>query len=296
MDTIAQTLIPHHTWKIRADQYSQMVKSWTEPYRQRKGEGTKHPVYDFLFSYYSYPMAKLETWHPGFGVLLEAAPEHHFNSQYYREINGTIFIDPTMIPEHRTPSLRWIQSLLEVIQNRTASFSCFGLHEWAMVYQVAKVRHQEHAPLRLSQKETNTVVESRNIRCSHYDAYRFFSEPAQGFNKLNPEKENRLDYEQPGCLHTNMDLYKWCYKAMPWMPSELLWRCFILAKDIRELDMRASPYDLTEYNLSPVKIETKEGRDEYEHLQRALSARAAPIRKDLIEELDKILNVAEGKF
>jgi Zn-dependent M16 (insulinase) family peptidase len=107
-------------------------------------------------------------------------------------------------------------------------------------------------------------------------------------NKLNPEKENRHEYEQPGCLHTNMDLYKWCYTAMPGSSSDLLWRCFILAKDIRELDMRASPYDLTEYKLSPVKIETKAGREEYEKIQREFSERAAPIRKDLIEKLNEV--------
>jgi hypothetical protein len=91
-----------------------------------------------------------------------------------------------------------------------------------------------------------------------------------------------------------MDLYKWCYKAMPWLSSELLWQCFLLAKDVRELDMRASPYNLTEYNLEPVKIETKEGREEYEKIQRELSVRAAPIREILIGKLNELLNIAEG--
>jgi hypothetical protein len=113
-------------------------------------------------------------------------------------------------------------------------------------------------------------------------------------NKLRPDNDNRYEYEQPGCLHTNMDLYKWCYKAMPWISSELLWQCFLLAKDVRELDMRASPYDLTEYNLSPVKIETKQGREEYEKIQRDLSVRADPIRETLIDKLDEVLNIAAG--
>jgi hypothetical protein len=113
-------------------------------------------------------------------------------------------------------------------------------------------------------------------------------------NRLSPDNDNRHEYEQPGCLHTNMDLYKWCYKAMPWISSELLWRCFLLAKDVRELDMRASPYDLAEYDLNPVKIETKEGREEYEKNQRKFSDRAAPIRKDLIEKLNEVINIAEG--
>jgi hypothetical protein len=241
-------------------------------------------------------MGRLETWHPGLneGQVLEAPENGYFSNKYYRQMNGSVFLDPTLMLEKRIPRLRWIQKLLESTQDRPANFSCFGLHEWAMVYQEGDVRHRESAPLRLSQEETNQVLESRTVRCSHYDAYRFFSSSAHSMNKLSPDNDNRYDYEQPGCLHTNMDLYKWCYKAMPWISSELLWQCFLLAKDVRELDMRASPYDLTKYNLSPVKIETKEGREEYERIQRELSVRAAPIRKDLIEKLNEVLNIAEG--
>lgn len=288
-------IIPHRDWLDCAERFTQQVKSWTDPYRKRKGQGAKHPVHDFLFSYYSYSMGRLETWHPGLDELLESPPFPHFNSKYYRELNGSTFLDPTLMPQRRIPRLRWIQKLLESTQDRPGNFSCFGLHEWAMVYQVAEVRHQEAAPLRLSQQETNAVLESRSVRCSHYDAYRFFSSQAHSLNKLNPKSETLPEFEQPGCLHTNMDLYKWCYKAMPWISSDLLWQCFILAKDIRELDMRASPYDLTKYNLAPVKIETKQGREEYESLQRAFSLRSEPLRENLIQQLDKVLNIAEGK-
>jgi hypothetical protein len=296
MKPIDQNLIPHQQWRDTAEHFTHQVRSWTDPYRQRKGAGAKHPVHDFLFSYYSYSMGRLETWHPGLngGNVLEAPATGQFSSKYYREINGGVFLDPTLMPEKRIPRLRWIQKLLEATQGRTANFSCFGLHEWAMVYQEGDVRHRESAPLRLSQEETNNVLKSRTVRCSHYDAYRFFSSSAHGMNKLRPDNDNRYEYEQPGCLHTNMDLYKWCYKAMPWISSELLWQCFLLAKDVRELDMRASPYDLTEYNLSPVKIETKQGREEYEKIQRDLSVRADPIRETLIEKLDEVLNIAAG--
>ena len=289
-----QAFIPQRQWRDTASRFTQTVKSWTDPYRKSKGEGAKHPVHDFLFSYYSYTMGRLETWHPGFGVVLEVSEENHFSDKYYREMNGSVFLDPTLMPAKRVPRLRWIQKLLETTQDRPANFSCFGLHEWAMVYQAEDVRHRESVPLRLSQEETDQVLESRTVRCSHYDAYRFFSSSAHSMNKLSPDNDNRYEYEQAGCLHTNMDLYKWCYKAMPWISSELLWQCFLLAKDVRELDMRASPYDLTAYNLIPVKIETKEGREEYESIQRALSKRSEPIRADLIDQLNKVLNIAEG--
>jgi hypothetical protein len=35
---------------------------------------------------------------------------------------------------------------------------------------------------------------------------------------------------------------------------------FRLARDVRELDMRASPYDLADLGYPPVRIETPEGR------------------------------------
>jgi len=282
-------------WQAVADQFTHQVKCWTDHYRSQKGKGIKHPVHDFLFSYYSYSMGKLETWHPGFGVSLEGKKPTHFHSKHYREINGSFFLDPTLIPKDRIPRLRWIQKMLEFTQERSANFSCFGLHEWAMVYRADSVRHRESAPLRLSQDETNQVVEQRTIRCTHYDAYRFFTPSAHELNKLNPTYETRVEYEQPGCLHTNMDLYKWCYKVSPLVSSQLLWECFSLAKDVRELDMRASPYNLTEYSLSPVKIETKQGREEYEQLQRNLSGRAAPLRRELINQLSTVLNIAEAK-
>ena len=73
-----------------------------------------------------------------------------------------------------------------------------------------------------------------------------------------------------------MDLYKWASKCMPWVGSDLLWQCFQLALKARELDMRASPYDLSEYGYEPVKIETPEGRAEYETLQRQISQSPTP--------------------
>lgn len=285
-------VIKHGEWRAQSDEFTAQVKLWTEPYRTRKGNGHKHPVHDFLFSYYSFSMGKLESWHPGFGHTLEAPLANHFNSRHYREINGSFFIDPTLIPIERVVRYRWILSMLESTRDRPANFSCFGLHEWAMVYQSDSTRHREDAPLRFSQEETNKIVEQRTIRCTHYDAYRFFTPPAHELNKLNPQYETRADFEQPGCLHTNMDLYKWCYKVSPLVSSDLLWKCFQLTKDVRELDMRASPYDLAEYHLSPIKIETIQGREEYEQLQRNLSQRAEPLRAELISQLKAVLDIA----
>ena len=84
--------------------------------------------------------------------------------------------------------------------------------------------------------------------------------------------------EQRGCLHANMDLYKWCTKLGPLIESELLLDCLQLAADARELDMRASPYDLTAYGFSPIRIELPAGRAEYSRLQTSIAERAEPLR------------------
>ena len=56
--------------------------------------------------------------------------------------------------------------------------------------------------------------------------------------------------------------------------------------ELRDLDMRASPYDLAAYGLEPVRIETPEGRKEYEKEQTRLAEKAAPLRQRLIAALD----------
>jgi hypothetical protein len=86
-----------------------------------------------------------------------------------------------------------------------------------------------------------------------------------------------------------MDLYKWTYKLAPFSPSELVADAFALAREIRELDMRASPYDLRALGFEPVTIETPEGRAEYEALQREFSRRAEPIRARLINLCEALL-------
>jgi len=82
-----------------------------------------------------------------------------------------------------------------------------------------------------------------------------------------------------------MDLYKWAYKIVPLIPSELVADCFELARDIRILDMRASPYDLSGLGFEPVRIETPAGRAEYVAAQRSFAERAAALRRRLIDAI-----------
>jgi hypothetical protein len=74
--------------------------------------------------------------------------------------------------------------------------------------------------------------------------------------------------------------------------SDLVADCFELARDIRELDMRAAPYDLEDLGYSPVRIETAAGKAEYAEAQRAFASRGEPLRARLVEECERLLVVA----
>ena len=129
-----------------------------------------------------------------------------------------------------------------------------------------------------------------SIRCTHYDAFRFFTPPARPLNKLSPDLDGRLANEQPGCVHVTMDLYKWAMKSAPWVPAELAADAFELARDARSVDMRASPYDFSAVGLAPIRIETPEGRSEYEQEQRRLTKKAEPVRARLVASLNLALS------
>jgi hypothetical protein len=106
---------------------------------------------------------------------------------------------------------------------------------------------------------------------------------------VQPERTTIHAFEQRGCLHANMDLFKWAAKLIPFAPSELVADAFELARDIREIDMRASPYDLRALGFEPVAIETSEGRAEYERHQRVFTARGEPIRARVIAVCEAML-------
>ncbi len=127
------------------------------------------------------------------------------------------------------------------------------------------------------------MVRSHRIACSHFDAFRFFTPEAAPQNVMQPSRSQVLELEQPGCLHAAMDLYKWCYQLGPAVPSSLLLACFDLAREVRVLDMQASPYDLADLGYAPVAIETSAGKAEYVHRQRSFSEQAAVLRTRLVE-------------
>ena len=197
------TVLPEPAWLARQSAHETRARVWTDPHQARASRGEKHPVHDFLFSYYAF---------------------------------------------------------------RPAFYGCFGLHEWAMVYRQTpdEVRHNAY-PLRCPPDALAAIVEAAPITCTHFDAFRFFTAPARPLNKLQPTRETTPQHEQRGCLHAGMDLYKWAFKLAPFTPGELVADCFELACAIREVDMRASPYDLAALGYPPIAVETAAGRAEQRH-------------------------------
>lgn len=257
------------------------------PFFEKRGRQVRQPIEDFLFEYYSFGPNKLRTWNPGFGVNPSSDWEPSDQRYQLDPVNSLWSLNPKDFPQKRLKMLRWVIQLQEAMLERHPAFGCHGLHEWAMVYKINEVRHQQ-LPLRLSPDEIASTVDSLPIRCSHYDAYRFFTPSAEPLNNLNPTYETRLDFEQGGCIHANMDLYKWSYKFHPWIGSELIWEAFLLAREIRYFDMQASPYDLSSYGLDPIRIELPDGRREYTQKQQLFAEKARILRNKLVIELKKM--------
>ncbi len=278
-------------WEPRARAHAERVDAYVAEHLTRRRERVKHPVHDFLFVYYSHRPAQLRTWHPGYGTRLEQAPE-------YEGLKG--YLDGAVTAEFLASQVPLVTSLYELLTataGREANLGCFGLHEWAMVHRLPeqRVRHNSW-PLRLGAEGTDSVVESHRIACSHFDAYRFFTPSAAPLNVLSPTAADRPAFEQPGCLHGNMDLYKHAFRLSPLVPSDLVLRAFELAREIRALDMRASPYDLSGLpevdgeDWSPIPIETAEGKREYAAKQQEFAERTAPLRAELIVWCERLLS------
>jgi len=281
-------------WQDHAAAHRRRADEFLEPHLSRRRAGRSHPVFDFLFTYYNLRPRQLRVWHPGYRVALAGASAHRYleRTGYMRHADGV-----TVGRDHlhaRAGTVRFIADLLRATASRPARFNCFGLHEWAMVYRSPTVRHAT-VPLRLGAAATDVVVESMPLRCSHFDAYRFFTEPAALRNAQHLTRQSQAAVEQPGCVHAGMDLYKWAFKLGPLVESGLVLDCLELAADARVLDMRASPYDLRVLGFEPIAVETPGGRRVYARAQEAISERAAPLRARLLERCLALVDTATGE-
>lgn len=279
-------------WRGLAEHHAGRADTLTAAHRARKLRGEKHPIEDFLFTYYPFKPAELRRWHPGAGVALAGAPERASWRYYTLDSHGTATVDLEAFFSKRAQTVDYIEQLLAATLERTPQFGCFGLHEWAMVYRLTpeQIRHTR-LPLRIGHEATDAVVESHPIGCSHFDAYRFFTPEAAPLNRLSPTRDNQPDTEQAGCLHAGMDIYKWITKLGPIVPGDVLLAAFEFARDVRVVDMQASPYDVTGYfdsagvALEAIPIETPEGKREYVARQRGFAERGNLLRERVLEAI-----------
>lgn len=307
----ASTLLPE-VWLPLVAAHVERADTLTAAWRAARAAGRKHAIEDFLFTYYPTRLTHLRRWNPGAGVTLAlpdggtcaAGTGAHDDRATWRWHRTTaqggaaprsVALDRDAFLADRGDTVRYVHELLTATASRPGTFGCFGLHEWAMVYRDrVSGRDQRHPlPLRLGHAGTDAVVEANPVRCSHFDAFRFFTPEATGRNQLQPTRATQVGLEQPGCLHANMDLYKWCLKLGPAVPGDLLLDAFELARDIRWTDMAASPYDVSEYGVAALEIETPHGKAEYVRRQRGYAGRSDGLRRRLIEVCATVLGAPE---
>lgn len=287
------TVLDAATWTACAAAHAERADALTAGHRARRSRHEKHAVEDFLFEYYPASAAQLRRWHPGIGTALAPGadgPAPHTAWRWYAtDDDGVVTLDVDAFTAARGEAVRFVAGLLAATAARPAATGCFGLHEWAMVYREPDAEHRHPLPLRLGGAGTDSVVEAHRIRCTHIDAFRFFTPDAVPRNTLTPTRATQTAMEQPGCLHANMDVYKWALKLGPAVPGDLLLDCFVLAREIRTTDMQASPYDVTAYGLDALAIETVDGKAEYVRRQRDFADRSNVLRRRLLEACAPLL-------
>ena len=275
-------VLPAEVWHSLRDEHHAKVLPWITPRLERRSRHESHPVDDFLFEYYPISTNKLLNWHPGFDLAL-AADETEFEdfpSGSYEFAENKIQIRLEWLAKNQEAAIGLIAFLGET-QQRPLRSGCFGLHEWAMVLGTQDVRHEKWK-LRLSQDQIRATIDEVGLRCTHFDAFRFFTPIAAPLNPLQLTPVDRNEFEQPGCLHANMDLYKFAQRFAPIVGSDIVRSAFALAKEIRNVDMQTAPYDLSDLGVTPIQVETQIGRDEFARLQIGFAERAQILRSELL--------------
>ena len=286
-------VLPESVWRGRQQAHAERVRPWIEPRLERRRSRLKHPTDDFLFDYYPYSPNRLATWHPGLGVVLAGDAGEFLAHDAYVQTGDGVTATVDWLDRQRRDRLSLVLRLLQGTAQREPVTGCFALHEWAMVYglEQEEVRHSDF-PMRVTAAQVRETVDAVGLRCTHIDAYRFFTDEATPLNPLAPTRATQPDLEQPGCLHASMDLYKYAMWFQPMVPGELVADCFALARGARALDMQASPYDVAHLGLEPIRVETVEGRAEYARRQRELMTATAPLRVRLTEALASLASAA----
>ena len=277
MRVLDRVVLDEAVWRARAAAHEARVDALVADHLERRRDGVPHPVHDFLFTYYSFRPAQLRRWHSGYGVVLAG-----------READA---VTPADVAAKR-PLVESIHALLAATSARPANFGCFGMHEWAMVYRQSpdEVRHSAW-PLRLGPAGTDAVVESHRIACSHFDAFRFFTDgPAAQHPLPRRSRPARPSSSRRACMPawTSTSAPSGC---RPWSPSELVADCFELARDIRR--STCAPRPTTSPTSASTRSASRPPRASRSTPPRsvAFAERGAPLRARLVEACETLLAV-----
>jgi hypothetical protein len=169
----SQVVLEGEAWRARRAAHEARADRLVDARRERARKGLPDPVEDFLFTYYPFRLAALRRWTPGAGVALADADELVDGRRFLRGTDGMVRV---ALPDAaQAGRLDFSLRLCRAVASRPAFHGCFGLHEWAMVYGQAEERRHASWPLRLGAEGTDAVVRAMPVRCTHYDAFRFFT-------------------------------------------------------------------------------------------------------------------------
>ena len=301
-----RTVMSSPSWLPAAEEHAKTLTDLLYPLVEGEPDGgtlksrmhavKRHPIFNFLHYYYRYSAADLSRYSPGVlsaePLLFESDDQLELLHPRFRHVESSTvrYSAPPLAAEGR---FGWIQlsktrDVLKFTSIAKPHIFCFGRHEWAMLYKKHE-KKQTALSLRVPQAVIDEVVES-GISCTHFDAFRHFAPEAKPFNTAQLTREEQEHHEQPACIHASMDLFKAAYKVYPLTSSDLLQRCLRLGLKARFIDMRASPYEVSNFCGTPIRIETAEGRKEYAELQMELAKDAAPLRKELLDVYTHVLD------
>jgi len=123
--------LPEEVWVAKVEQHASLVGAYTEAYLKRRSLGLKHPVLDFLFTYYSFSPTKLKQWIPSFNESLEITPQtlvkySWLDNFWFQQKEAKLFLDLSKIPKTTLKSAKFIADLCRNILLRPPRFGCFG--------------------------------------------------------------------------------------------------------------------------------------------------------------------------